>query len=80
MVDPSGALLYYSSQWSYPAEMWKTAVCAHFEGTRGGAGLDFRCYDPADPHQSLGDVRDIHYALVYAMHDLDCRRRGGWTK
>jgi len=59
--SPSGALLYYSSQWSYPAEEWRKAVCSHFGPDEP---LDFRCYDPADP-ASMGDISEIHFALVY---------------
>jgi hypothetical protein len=62
-TKPSGALLYYSSQWSYPPDAWRDAVRAHFEGVGDVGGLDFRCYDPGD-HSSAGDVNDVHFALV----------------
>ena len=62
-VEPTGALLYYSSQWSYPPDAWRDAVRAHFEGAGDVGGLDFRCYDPGD-HSSAGDVNDVHFALV----------------
>jgi len=62
-TKPSGALLYYSSQWSYPPDAWRDAVRAHFEGAGDVGGLDFRCYDPGD-HSSAGDVHDVHFALV----------------
>lgn len=69
---PSGAILYYSAQWSHPPSAWKAAVCAHFDGpgTPSDTPLDFRSFDPEVPG-SLGDLTEIHYALVYgAPHGL----------
>lgn len=63
-VQPSGAVLYYSAQWSYPAEAWKRAVCDLFRLEGGSTTLDFRCFDPAHP-ETAGNLSEIHYALVY---------------